>query len=339
MNILGREDLRKQLQKKEIAPVYVLFGAETYLRDLATKTITEIALKDAALREFNENSYNLNETYLADALAAAEQLPLMNLYRVITITNVRITEKRENLKEDNFELLEKYLKNPVKSSVLIFSVEDIDKRRKIAKLLLENSIAVEFVSLKDAETFSFIRQKMSELKVKADEQTLQKIVLLVGNNVRKLLNELEKLSVAALPEGIITGELVEKLISNSREISNFDLSNHLLNKNRQKAFQVLRKILHDGAEPLMLLGLIANNFHRLFLAKELMKQGVERYEVARIMKLPPFKQEEFLATARRAEVSKLSWILQRIAETDLAIKTSQATPELQIELLVYELTA
>jgi DNA polymerase III delta subunit len=84
--------------------------------------------------------------------------------------------------------------------------------------------------------------------------------------------------------------------------------------------------------------LIANNYHRLFLAKELMSQGVERIEVARIMKLPPFKQEDFLATARRADGNKLSQSLQRIAETDLAIKTSKGTPRLQIEMLVSELT-
>ncbi len=39
MAILGREDLRNQLKKREFAPVYLLFGAETYLRDLAAKTI------------------------------------------------------------------------------------------------------------------------------------------------------------------------------------------------------------------------------------------------------------------------------------------------------------
>ena len=89
----------------------------------------------------------------------------------------------------------------------------------------------------------------------------------------------------------------------------------------------------------MLLGLIANNFHRLFLAKELMRQGVDRKEIARIVGLPYHKQEDFLATARRSNGDKLSWSLRRIAATDLAIKTSKATPRLQIEMLVAELTA
>ncbi len=93
----------------------------------------------------------------------------------------------------------------------------------------------------------------------------------------------------------------------------------------------------------MLLGLIANNFHRLFLSKELMRQGVERGEVARIMRLPYNKQEDFLAAARRADTEKLAWIMHRIAETDVAIKTSVGGggnygSRLQIELLVCELS-
>jgi DNA polymerase III delta subunit len=45
--------------------------------------------------------------------------------------------------------------------------------------------------------------------------------------------------------------------------------------------------LDDGAEPLMLLGLIASNFRRLSLAKEMMTQGVDRKEIMRIIRLLP----------------------------------------------------
>jgi DNA polymerase-3 subunit delta len=161
----------------------------------------------------------------------------------------------------------------------------------------------------------------------------------VGNNVRRLTTEIEKLSVAALPDSLITFELVETLVPNSRELSNFELTDYLLSKNKVKALEVLKKILDDGVEPLMLLGLVASNFHRLLLSKELMRQGVERREVARIMKLPYGKQEDFLATARRTDTTELTKFLQRIFETDLAIKTSRGTPRLQIEMLVCELAA
>lgn len=341
MNILSREDLRNHLKKREIAPVYLLFGAETYLRDLAAKTITEFVLSDNSLRDFNEAVISLNDDKIQYALNAAEQMPMMAAKRVVKITDVRISASgtKDNLKEDDEQILNAYLSRPAETSVVIFAADELDKRRKMAKLLIENSVAVEFVELKDFELKKWAVDKLRELGTQIDDNALNHLIALVGNNVRRLTTELEKLSVAALPDAFITNELIEQLVPNSRELTNFALTDNLLAGNKKQTLQVMKKILDDGAEPLMLLGLIANNYHRLFLAKGLMQKGVERREVARIMKLPPFKQEDFLATARRADERKLSRIMRRIAEADLAIKTSKGTPRLQIEMLICELAA
>lgn len=341
MNVLTREELKNQLRAGKIAPVYLLFGAEKYLRNLAAKTICDIALQDSQLREFNEIEFSLNDTDFIHAISSAEQLPMLSTRRVVKIVDIKVgtTSNKDTLKEENEDILMKYLNRPSESSVVIFVADDLDKRRKISKLLLENSVSVEFANLSDMELITWAKGKLKELNAQADEKALRQIVALVGNNVLKLTNEIEKLATAALPDSLITYELVEKLVPNSRELSNFDLTDHVLNKNRIRALQILQKILDDGAEPLMLLGLIANNYHRLYLAKELMRQGVDRKEVARTIGLPYQKQEDFLATARRADGDKLSWSLKRIAETDLAIKTSKATPRLQIEILVTELSA
>ncbi len=332
MAILSREDLRNQLKRDEITPVYLLFGAEKYLRDLAAKAITEKVLHDAPLREFNESVFSLNDTDFSHAIDAAEQMPMISARRVVRITEIN------KLKESDEENLAHYLARPAQTSVVIFVADDFDKRRRFAKNLLEHSVAAEFAPLSDAELIEWAKVKLKEANVQADNLALRQLVALVGNNVLRLTTEIEKLAVAALPHSIITFEVIEQLVPNSRELSNFDLADYLLSKNRPRALQTLHKILDDGAEPLMLLGLISYNFHRLLLAKELMEQGIDRTEVARTMKLPYSKQEGFLAAARRADSDNLARILQRLAAADLAVKTSKATPRLQIEMLVCELT-
>lgn len=341
MNILTREDLRGHLKKGEIAPVYLLFGAEKYLRDLAAKALTEKILHDAPLREFNETIQSLNEASVQYAIAAAEQLPMIASKRVVKITDVRVSAAgtKDNLKEEDEELLARYLHRPAETCVMIFLADELDKRRKISKLLLENTVAVEFPVLSDDKLIEWAKDRLQEFKATADDIAIKHLVALVGNDVSRLTNQIEKLAVAALPGSLITFEMVEQLVPNSRELSNFDLADFLVSKNRFRALQILKKILDDGVEPLMLLGLISYTFHRLLLAKELMRQGADRSEVARTMKLAYSKQEDFLAAARRAETKNLTWILQRIAETDLAIKTSKATPRMQIEMLVSEITA
>lgn len=347
MAILSREDLRNQLKKREIAPVYLLFGAETYLRDLAAKTIADFVFADASVRDFNETEFSLNQAEnLPHALASAEQLPMIAARRVIRIVDIKVsaTGAKDNLKEDNEEILTKYLKRPAETSVVIFVADELDKRRKMSKLLIENSVAVEFSALDDRQLTTWAKDKLKDSGADADDNALRQLIALVGSDVRRLTNEIEKVVTAALPDKIITYALIESLVSNAREISNFDLSDYLIAKNKSKALQTLKKILDDGAEPLMLLGLIGYNFHRLFLAKELMTQGVERREVARVMRLHPSKQQDFLETARRTDAARFSRIMRKIAETDIAIKTSQGSggafgSRLQIEMLVCELVS
>ncbi|HEY0406154.1 MAG TPA: DNA polymerase III subunit delta [Pyrinomonadaceae bacterium] len=333
MSALSREDLRKALKQARIEPLYLLFGAESYLRDLAARAISEAALRDAPLREFNESSFSLSSVDVQQAIAAAEQLPMMTARRVVRVTEF------SRLREADEEALARYLARPAESSVVIFIADDLDKRRKLSKQLLDTCASVEFASLGDAELALWAKSRLRELKAETDERALHQLIALVGSDVRTLSNELEKLATAALPSGRITMEMIETLVGRSRVLSNFELTDHLIARNRRRALQTLQRLLDDGAEPVMLIGLIAGNFHRLALAKELMARGAAKEEVFRLVAMPYSKREEFLATARRAEPNALSRSIERIAAADLAIKTSQATPRLQLELLVCELSA
>jgi DNA polymerase-3 subunit delta len=345
MAILTREDLRHRLRKREFSPVYVLFGPESYLRDLAVKTICDLSFTAGEARDFNETVFSLNvEGNLRGALAAAEQLPMMASRRLILVTDVRVssTTSRDNLREDDEAALDAFLKRPVESSIVIFVAEEFDKRRKMAKLLTDHATAVEFTDLKDAELAKWARDKIRDAGSEIDERGLRELVTLVGPDVRRLTVEIEKLSTAALPDKKISTELIEALVANSREVSNFDLTDHLFAGRKSKALRTLNKILDDGSEPLALLGLISYNVRRLLMAKEAMEQGIDRGDVARIAKLRYSDQEPFLAIARRTDDKKLSRAIRRLAETDVAIKTSiggggPQGARMQIEMLVAEL--
>jgi DNA polymerase III subunit delta len=333
MSTLSREELRKALKAKQLSPLYLLFGEESYLRDRAARAISDAALKDAPLREFNETSYSLLSVDVQQALATACQLPMMTSRRVLRIADFG------RLRDADEEALMRYLQRPADSSIVIFIADELDKRRKLSKMLLDACVSVEFAPLNDRELAAWAKGRLKELKVETDERTLHQIIALVGSNVRMLSNELDKLATAALSTGFITMEMVDSLVGRSRELSNFELTDHLITRNRKRALQTLERLLDDGAEPLMLIGLIAGNYHRLALAKELMSKGAPNQEVFRLVAMPYSKREEFLATARRSDAAALSRALKRIADADLAIKTSRATPRLQLELLVCELSA
>src|SRR5947209_15623446 len=288
------EELWRRLSGGKFGPLYLLFGPENYLRDAAVRAVADAALKGAALREFNESSFSLTSTDVQQAIAAAEQLPLMSPRRVVQIRDFG------KLREADEEALMRYITRPAETSVVIFIADDLDKRRKLSKMLMDVCASVEFAPLKDEELADWAKRRLRDLKVQTDERTLHQIVALVGRDVRTLSNELEKLATAALDTGFITMEMVDTLVGRSRELSNFELTDHLVARNRKRALQTLNRLLDDGAEPVMLIGLIASNYHRLALAKELMSRGAPNNEVYRQVGIFG-RREEFLATARRSD--------------------------------------
>ncbi|HEX8355204.1 MAG TPA: DNA polymerase III subunit delta [Pyrinomonadaceae bacterium] len=338
MSTITREELWRRLKGGKVEPLYLLFGPEDYLRDAAARAVAEAALKGAPLREFNESSYSLASADVQQAIAAAEQLPMMGGRRVVHVTDFG------KLREADEEALVRYVTRPSETSTVVFVSGDLDKRRKLSKTLMDVCTSVEFAELKDAELAAWARDRLKHLGAHADERALRQVVALAGAGVRQLATELEKLSTAALPGGQITMELVDALVGRSRELSNFELSDHLIARDRRRALETLRKLLDDGAEPVMLIGLLASNFHRLALAKELMSRGAPEQEVFRVVNMPFSQRKEFLATARRADSRELARRIVRIAEADLAIKTSlggggDRGSRLQLEMLVCELSA
>lgn len=331
MKMLSRTELDRSL-REGLRPLYLLLGSEIYLRRVAAQTITEAALSRTLLREFNESAFSLTSDAVQSAIAAAEQLPMMSDKRVVRIRDFA------KLREADEDVLIRYLNNPAPSTVLIFIADELDKRKKSSKVLLDACTVVEFAALKDAETKAWAKTRLKELKVSADDQVLSELVRLVGTDVQTLFNELEKLASAAASTGRITGDLVDELIGRSRELSNFELGDHLLAGNRKKALETLHRLLEDGAEPVMLVGLIAGNYHRLALGKHLLARG-GRDEVFRNISLPPFKRDSYISTLQRSTATKIARGIQLTAAADLAIKTSQATPRLQLEMLVCELAS
>jgi DNA polymerase-3 subunit delta len=332
MSALTRPQLTRSLKEGKVDPLYLLIGVETYLASLSARAIADEVLRDTLLREFNESHFSLLNTSPLAAIAAAEQMPMMATRRIVTIADFA------KLGEADEDVLLRYVERPADSSVVIFLAKDLDKRKKLTKSLLDRCTVVEFPPVTDGEAKAWAKEHVKQWKVSVDEPALSEIITLVGTDIQTLSSELEKLATAAVETKRISMELVDDLIGRSRELSNFDLTDHLIARNRKKALEILHRLLADGSEPVMLIGLIASNYHRLALAKDLLtRQG--KQAVFQKIRMPWNKQNDFLATVQRSTEREIVRGIQRIAAADLAIKSSQATPRLQLEMLVCELAA
>jgi DNA polymerase-3 subunit delta len=331
MSTTTKQGLETQLSRGEIAPLYLLFGAEDFLRDAAARRIVDAALTGASLREFNETSFSLASTDAQQAIASAEQLPMMAQRRVVRLTDFT------KLREEDEGALVRYCARPSRGTVVIFVADELDKRRKFSKSLMDVCVSIEFPAMSDADAAAWARDHLRKLKAETDERTLRQIIALTGTSARRLKLELDKLATNALPTARITMPLVDALVGRSREYSNFELTDHLVARDRRRALETLRRLLDDGVEPIMLIGLLSSSYHKLALAKSLMARGAPNTEVNRLAPYNFDARQKFLALAIRTDARELARSISRIAAADLAIKTSQATPRLQLEMLVCEL--
>jgi len=333
------------LKRGDVAPVYVLFGPETQLRDAAAASIADHAFGANDLRDFNETTFSLNnDDNLRKALAAAWQLPMMASRRVIRITDVRIsaTGYRDTITENDLDVLTSYLDAPSPTSVIIFIADELNGVRKMGKFLRDKTASVEFGSLDEDQFAGKARDQIKAAGLKFDELTFRSFLSRVGPDIRRLSNEINKLAAAALPTNVVTAEMIDALVPHSRELSNFDLTDHLLAGRKKQALTALRKMLEDGAEPLALLGLVGANFRQLLAVKDLMERDADRTELQKHLRGPWDKQEAMMAAARRADMKTLTGAIKNVAKKDLAIKTSiggsgPQAARMQIEMLVCEL--
>jgi len=339
--------LREQLRRGDFAPVYLLYGREAYLRGIAAKTIVERAFGEGDFRDFNETTFSLNtEGNLKAALTSARQLPMMAARRVIRITDVRISQTgfRDTITEADEPVLTDYLSSPEPTTVIVFIADEFNRSRKMGKLLEKQTASVEFAPPTGPALAEWARKHLADTGASIDPAAFQLLLLRVGDNVARLANEIDKLAAAAMPSGQITKDLIAGLVPDSSAIDNFDFVNEIIAGRPQRGLALLKKTLDDGAEPVALIGAMAFKYRTLLSVKDMMQRGADRREVANAVKMRYNDQESFFAAARRSDVASIRHALQRLAETDLAIKTSiggtgPKGARMQIEMLACELAA
>lgn len=339
------EKLRDDLRNYRIEPVYLLYGPEAYLRDIAARTITDRTFSDEDFRDFNDTEFSLNTSdNLRNALAAAEQLPMMARRRVIRVTEVRVTAggPKDTLREDDEAVLAAYLQRPSESTVIIFVADELNGNRKMTKLLKSKAATVEFARLSGSELVKWVRGKIAEAGSEADEITVRMLIDKVGDDARRLAGEIAKLSAAALPETRITTALIDQLVPDTAGIDHFLLTEHICAGRKTEAVRILNKIFADGGEAIPLVGMISYAMRRMLIAKEMIERGMPPAAISST--IGGWKTNDLVAAARRSDIQKLRNAIQNIAKTDLALKTSiggsgPKAARMQIEALVCELVS
>jgi DNA polymerase-3 subunit delta len=336
-SLKSQSEFHRKLQSGQVAPLYLFEGPERYLRDQALKKLLEVAVEESA-RDFNFARISVAQGNLDDALAMARQFPMISSRRMVVVTGFEAINDDKQL-----EALKDYLRAPAETTALVFVSDALDNRRNIATMLRKTCEVVTFDQLDEREAAPrWIRDYVTRAGRFIEPQAAAYLVGMVGVDLTRLSTELDKLINFAGEKGRIGNQEIDDLVLNSRGHSNFELTDAILDGDRRRALYLLDRIYANASErpealSLMILGAIASNYRKMLAAKELMNRNAPNEEVAKAVGMPPYIVTRFNERVRKIDAGRILRGIARISETDVALKTSLATPRLQIEVLVCEL--
>ena len=129
--------LHTALHKGNIAPIYLLYGDETFLIEESLDKLKDIVIGDG-LEDFNLDVFYGQQAEPAQVRDVIETLPMMAERRMVII------KEAQDLKDKAWEQFQTVLDNPVDSTVFVVVTNKIDKRKKYIKRIQEKGVMVEF---------------------------------------------------------------------------------------------------------------------------------------------------------------------------------------------------
>ena len=323
------------MKEGRVEPLYLFAGEEQYLQERALRLLSNTI--DEAGRVFNMSIFSIGDqtaggkTSAWTAIETANQLPMMSARRIVVIRDF------DKIKDDENDLILEYLKKPSPTSTVVFQAVSLDQRRKLTSALMKTCTVVAFERLTEQQASRWAEEFLKRRGCRIEPNALGHLIGLVGTRLSRLSNELEKLATYA-GGGFINNAVVEELVPRAREHTSWELWDAIIERNRSRALKLMERLLEDGGEPLVILGALAGLYRRMLSAKELMIKRAPTEEVNKATGRYGRNAEVFNARVLRTSREEIAHGLRRISEVDNSIKNSEATPKLQMQYLIAELT-
>lgn len=260
------DSIYKELHSKKFAPIYFFCGEEPYYIDLLEDYIVTNAIQP------HEKDFNFSMFYGKDAepiaiLNDAKQYPSFAEKRVVVV------REAQDFKVKDWEAFEKYFETPVNSTILIFCHKNktLDKRTKIAKIVEKKSIYFESTKIKDDALPKWIADyvKNKGLKIKQDAAIILSENL--GNDLSRIANEIDKLSVLLTDDLEISATVIEKFIGISKEYNITEFNKAIIKRDFTNA---MKMVMYFEKNPkagsiIAILAYMYNHFSKLFVVQQL----------------------------------------------------------------------
>lgn len=324
------EAILKELKNKVYHPIYFLHGEEPYYIDQLSEYIETQVLSDME-KEFNQTILYGRDVDLVTIIGNAKRYPMMANYQVVIIREAQDVKDLFKKKksddddddgDDDKDLLLNYLKNPQKSTLLVFcyKYKKLDKRTKASKFLEKAGVVFESKKLYDNQIPAWVSTYVKSKGYKVKEDAANLLSEYLGTDLSKVSNELDKLMIN-IPKGAeIDSVLIEKNIGISKDFNVFELQNAI---SKRDYLKVNRIINYFGANqknnPMVLTISTLNAFFNKVIAYHIFK-GKPGVNLAGALGVNPYFMKDYDIAARNFPLSAAIQVISLLHEYDLRSK-------------------
>lgn len=341
---------------------YLLHGDDEFTSRQQLKT-----LRQKEIFGYNQDIYNGVEGDLKKITITMNTLPFLSEQRLVVIDGLpkkkrsndaatattsaettgsesgkakksKKSSKSSTLTRAGFEKeLAEHIATMQQTTVLAVLVEEaLEASNPLLKAAEQYGKVIQNTLPKGAALESWITKRSKHLSVNIAPEAKKLLADFIGNNLRLLANELDKLATYVGKGATITVDDVRQLSAQVQEARIFDLTDALAQRNRQQALNILHDLLSDGEPPLKLLSTITSQIRSLLLVKELAQKGMRAPQIVSTLGIAPFIVDKSLRQVGKFSPAQLEGAYRQLLATDAALKRSRLTPEMALDLLVVQ---
>ncbi|HVE60878.1 MAG TPA: DNA polymerase III subunit delta [Chitinophagaceae bacterium] len=225
------DNIIDDLKKEKFKPVYWLEGEEDFFIDEIIDFAEHHVLKDT------EAGFNLTVFYGRDTnwpaiINACRRYPMFAQKQVVII------KEAQAMKE--IDKLEAYVNTPLSSTILFIAYKGkkIDGRTKLAKTVKENGILFTTRKLYDNEIPGWCLDLVKSKDLSISNKALSLLIDHIGNDLNRISNEIEKITINLGNRKNITDDDIENYIGISKEFNLFELQDALGKRDLYKAIRI-----------------------------------------------------------------------------------------------------
>jgi DNA polymerase III subunit delta len=301
------------IEKKQFQPIYLLHGEEQFFIDLITDAIVEHALEEHE-RDFNQTIVYGKDCVPIEVVGLAKQFPMMSERSLVVIREAQDIKKWEDFED--------YFANPQPSTILVIchKHKKMDARSKSFKAITKTGIVFLSDKIKDYQLVTWIMKYVKDQGFDITDKAANLLAEFLGNDLSKIMNELEKLSILLEKGTRINDVHIEENIGISKDYNVFELVNAVAEMDILKANKIVAYFGQNpkAAHPTVVIANLFNLFQRLMTVHFLPVKTPDA--LAAHLKVHPFVAKETMRQSRLHNPKKIAKNINLLKEYDLRSK-------------------